>query len=160
MIEAMSRDAQHLNGTEKASLALHEATSPGEPMPCQEPTGHDTRCPHRVVPASGMVMTYHACHVEVFMQTGPLTGRLTVRDHAGLDHVLDLITAYAHAWAYNPTICVLPSLRPLPEDAYGNQLRLDYDPATGSVRSPARWSLARAPGCGSPEALQHCRSGP
>jgi hypothetical protein len=77
-----------------------------------------------------MVLVHHACHVKIWLQTAAFNSEFEVHDHDGLEHVLGLLTAYAHAWTYNPSICILPSVRPLPEDAYSNQLRLDYDAAT------------------------------
>ena len=130
MIEAMSRDTHHLDMIEEASRVLHEVTHPGEPLPSREATGHEARCPHRVVRPSGMVMVHHACHVKIWMQTSPFNSKFEVHDHDGLDHLLGLLTAYAHAWSDNPSICILPSVSPLPEDAHSNQLRLDYDAAT------------------------------
>jgi hypothetical protein len=86
-------------------------------------------CPHRVVSESGLVVDGHRRHVDLCVQTNMFDGSFEIRGHIGLDHTLRMLIGYE--WGYNPILAVLPSVHPLPDDAYDNQFRLDVDSSTG-----------------------------
>jgi hypothetical protein len=136
-----------LRTLEDAFRELGEVT--GTPAGTHLPTGSPGwECAYRVVRESGMVFDLHPCRVEVTMQTGLFTTTVEPVGHAGITHVLNMLTSYAERWTYNPLLTVLPSCTPLPDDAYDNELRLDLDPTTGLVAvacdlqrgpHPGRW---------------------
>jgi hypothetical protein len=119
-----------LDSIEGAARRLSTMTR-GDATPVETIGDDAPGCTHRLVRESGFVFNLHPCHIQLTMQISLFTGQFEVSTHAGIEHVLKLLTAYAHQLQYNPILAVLPSVSPLPEDAYDNQLRLDLNPNTG-----------------------------
>ncbi len=128
--EARHGNETHLAALEYAFGQLGGATGPDN-IARPPASDHDVQCTYRVVRDSGAVLAFHPCYVELTMQTSLFTSSFTVHDHAGIDHIWQLLTAYADWWGYNPILVMLPSVKPLPDNAHDNQLRLDVDRGTG-----------------------------
>ncbi len=124
-MEARHRDEAFLARTERAFRQLNVAAAP------VASSDYDAHCTYRIVRDSGMVLSFHPCYVSTVVQTRLFTATFEVHGHAGIDHVLGLMLAHTDIWSYNPGITVLPSVSPLPDDAYDNHLRLDVAPAGG-----------------------------
>jgi hypothetical protein len=128
--QARHRDQTYLTALEDAFAKLGGASGPNNiaRLPASD---HDPHCLYRVVGESGAVLAFHPCYLELTMQTNLFTSSFEIHGHAGIDHLWQMLLHYTRAWTYNPILVVLPSVNPLPDDAYDNQLRLDIDPDAG-----------------------------